>query len=61
MIIWIENATENHAIDVIRRLTKGDLSLHFFVGEPSDVDTKLSIDELKKRRIVGIYQNTSYL
>ena len=58
MIIWIENASEHRALDAIRRLSGGDLQRSLSIGEPSAAETKLTLEELKIRRIVGIYEHT---
>ena len=55
MIIWYENALDTTALSTIRRLSGADLSRRFTVGDPQATDT-LSVDALKARRVVGVYE-----
>jgi hypothetical protein len=52
--VWCENALDKNSINAIRRLSGGDYSKRFIVGEPQATETK-TIEELKSNRIIGIY------
>jgi hypothetical protein len=53
--VFCENTQDKHSINSIRRLSGGDYGKRFIIGEPQPTAT-MTVEELKTKRLVGIYQ-----